>query len=86
MLEGKYDDVDLKTELESFGVKSENPTTMVPDGFRAMLKSDETQEHFEDWSGRAEQLLQSQGLDENASLSEMEEALRKSGMLNEVAV
>ena len=85
LLEGKYDDVDLKTELESFGVKSENPTTMVHEAARAMLKSDETQEHFEDWSGRAEQLLQSQGLDENASLSEMEEALRKSGMLNEVS-
>ena len=85
LLEGKYDDVDLKTELESFGVKSENPMTMFHEAARAMLKSDETQEHFEDWSVRAEELLQSQGLDENTSMSEMTEALRKGGMLNEIS-
>ena len=45
-VEGKYDDVDLKTELESFGVAES--ATMVHEAARAMLKSDETQEHFED--------------------------------------
>ena len=85
LLDGKYDDIDLKAELESFGVQSENPITMFHEAAQAMLKSDETQEHFQDWSDRAEQLLQNQGLDENTSMSEITEALRKSGMLNEIS-
>ena len=85
LLDGQYDDIDLKAELESFGVQSENPITMFHEAAQAMLKSDETQEHFQDWSDRAEQLLQNQGLDENTSVSEITEALRKSGMLNEIS-
>jgi hypothetical protein len=85
VLEGKYDDIDLKAELETFGVTSEKPILMFHEAAQSMLKSDEMQEHFNDWSERAESMLQSQGLDEKASLSEMAEVLRKQGMLNEIS-
>eukprot|EP00939_MAST-03C_sp_MAST-3C-sp1_P001033 g1033.t1 len=71
-------------KLEEHGIRSKRPVAMINEAISSLLQRDDVKEHFEEWSDRAQKEVEELGMDENASISEMREALRKSGTLDQV--
>lgn len=83
ILEGTHDE-SIEEELQKHGVESKRPMTMVQEALRAICEREDVQKHFEDWSEEAETKLKDLGIDENASVREISEALEKAGMMEAV--
>jgi len=79
----KPDKETVDASLARFGIKSRRPISMIQEAVSSFVMRSDTMAHFEQWNEKAVALLEEKSIGKDASIKEIEDALRDAGLLDE---